>query len=402
MVYKILLEKERVVPQLCQYWVSKEDQLKYFYHELEFAEYKAYYEHTDRNSWLKIKIEHEYDPDASYDGLMFISNWASGLRSTFDKGNWFESKFRKEMFTRVCSYDKVESCKSDTYTLTMFKHIITGPSLLQTYGSTEHGPEKLYQFEFWSLSWSSSEPTYARDNSPNVDDMWIKINMQQMRLSKAIYYDQLSLLAEMGGTYTSILGIMATFYIMLFKGHFYRLAHLKYSVAGSTDVEDRTSNYEEATALQLAVEKIINPNACVQEENYVKTRSLKDDMKKLRNSFKQKTPEEKAEEEAEEEAEKIMMSDFSKNVGYFGSLDHYYQLEMENETLKKVVIKLNEGLTEYQHELTELKKKRAAKKEGILSYQTECDIDFSRNSFELSFLNGNYNTERNPGKDQHS
>ena len=177
--------------------------------------------------------------------------------------------------------------------------------------------------------------------------------MQQMRYTKANYYDQLSLLAEMGGTYTSILGIMATVYAFFFQKYYYKLAHEKYCVANFTYEEDRTSKYEESNALQLKVEKILNPHYCSETACDIhETRSFKNDFGSFGDKIKRILSRKKTDaEKAKEEEDNVKMSDFQKNINYFGSLDHFYQLEMENEVLKKVVLKINEGMEKVKEEI---------------------------------------------------
>ena len=85
----------------------------------------------------------------------------------------------------------------------------------------------------------------------------------------------------MGGTYTSILGVLALIYTILNRSYYYRLAHQKYCVANYQNEEDRTSRYQEQVDLQTAVEKILNPNfkSCDSVHEPEGYRTLKDDWK---------------------------------------------------------------------------------------------------------------------------
>lgn len=99
LVRKFKFEKETFDPDMCQYIISYDNQLKYFYHELEFMEYKAYYEDTERIAMMKVVIEHVEDPENNkYDGFMFFTNFAAALKNSFDDGTWFKNAYRQEYF----------------------------------------------------------------------------------------------------------------------------------------------------------------------------------------------------------------------------------------------------------------------------------------------------------------
>ena len=80
--------------------------------------------------------------------------------------------------------------------------------------------------------------------------------------------------------------------------------------------------YENKMLLNVEVEKILNPDARFENEDSIDDRDFVKDLKSVGKSFtfSAKTEEEKA----KEEKDRINMEDFRKNVGYFGSMDHFY------------------------------------------------------------------------------
>lgn len=109
------------------------------------------------------------------------------------------------------------------------------------------------------------------------------------RKSGAIYYDQLSVIASMGGLYTSVFGIFYIFYKLVFLPANAVLAYRKYSEINKKDEEDQTSADKDHTQ----------------------------DVKKLMEYTK-----DRVEPAATDETR---LQDFNKNLNYYGSMDHFVQ-----------------------------------------------------------------------------
>lgn len=131
-----------------------------------------------------------------------------------------------------------------------------------------------------------------------------------------------------GGFYTSVLGTFATIYAYMYGKKCLQVAYEQYSVRNYQDYSDRTSDYKEKNEQIHRIEQIAEVSC---EDHTITELSFEVEEVKVEDKD---TPAGKEKKIAE------LVEDFKKNIQYYGSMDHFIQLEYENSVMRKTLLKL--------------------------------------------------------------
>ena len=121
-----------------------------------------------------------------------------------------------------------------------------------------------------------------------------------------------------------MLGTFITIYSIFIGKRALQIALESYSVRNYQNYADRTSEYTQHNEEIARIEDMVNIR-CGDHERH--------------NTELSFTQEDKNESNLDKEA----LGDFRKNIEYYGSMDHFIQLEYENSLMRKTIIQLQDN-----------------------------------------------------------